>query len=155
MSMQSDFVPRPASEAELSAIARTLVTRPDSDGVRERLAFAAALLAALPQRPDKPCLIHQQEPDAPPGVIEIGQGVEVGRQVPGPGCLPKSGPLSRRHFAVRPQKGGFLLEDLKSRNGTFVDGLKDRVRSRFLRDGDFILAGDKAFLFWNPLDDGF
>ena len=30
--------------------------------------------------------------------------------------------ISRRHAAIRPTNGGVVIEDLGSRNGTFVDG---------------------------------
>jgi pSer/pThr/pTyr-binding forkhead associated (FHA) protein len=48
--------------------------------------------------------------------------------------------------------GGWLLEDLHSRNGTTVDGVEGRIARRILRDGDLIFAGNLIFLFSNPAD---
>ncbi len=53
--------------------------------------------------------------------------------------------LSRRHCTVRRQTGSFVLRDLESRNGTFVNGLP--VQERVLRHGDQIRAGISTFLF--------
>lgn len=53
--------------------------------------------------------------------------------------------LSRRHCEVRATPTGYLLRDLQSRNGTFVNGA--RVTEARLRDGDRIQAGLTAFLF--------
>lgn len=47
--------------------------------------------------------------------------------------------VSRRHFEVRWEGEAYILEDLRSNNGTFVNG--DRVRVARLRDGDLIRAG--------------
>lgn len=48
--------------------------------------------------------------------------------------------LSRRHAVVRPVAGGFEIEDLGSRNGTFVNGQKVEGVSR-LTGGDSIKVG--------------
>jgi pSer/pThr/pTyr-binding forkhead associated (FHA) protein len=48
--------------------------------------------------------------------------------------------LSRRHAAVRPAAGGFEVEDLGSRNGTFVNGQKIEGATR-LSGGDSIKIG--------------
>lgn len=52
---------------------------------------------------------------------------------------------SRKHCQVRKWAGKFLLEDLKSKNGTFVNGKK--VASHTLSDGDRIAVGDSSFVF--------
>lgn len=48
--------------------------------------------------------------------------------------------LSRRHAVVRPAAGGFEIEDLGSRNGTFVNGQKVEGAVR-LSGGDMIKIG--------------
>lgn len=53
--------------------------------------------------------------------------------------------VSRRHFQVRRLEGGFVLEDLGSKNGTFVNGAP--VQRWSLSDGDLISAGEQKFLF--------
>ncbi len=53
--------------------------------------------------------------------------------------------LSRRHFQIRRQGDHFLIEDLGSQNGTWVDGIRAlQVR---LCHHDCILAGRTLFLF--------
>lgn len=53
--------------------------------------------------------------------------------------------LSRRHFALVPQGRGAVLIDLRSSNGTFVDG--SRVHTAILRGGESIRAGSSQFRF--------
>ncbi len=56
--------------------------------------------------------------------------------------------LSRRHFVLENRDGAWILRDLGSSNGTFVNG--DRVAERRLAHEDQIRAGSCRFLF---LDD--
>ncbi|MEO7731150.1 MAG: sigma 54-interacting transcriptional regulator [Kofleriaceae bacterium] len=53
--------------------------------------------------------------------------------------------MSRRHFAIRQGAEGWQLEDLGSRNGTFLHG--ERVRTARLADGDVIEAGGSLLMF--------
>ena len=53
--------------------------------------------------------------------------------------------MSRRHFAIRRVAEGWQIEDLGSRNGTFVHG--DRVTTSLLADGDIIEAGGSLLIF--------
>lgn len=70
----------------------------------------------------------------PDYVLEIVEGPEAGRRISldGPlelgrdpatgGSLPQDELVSRRHTRVTPVEDGARIEDLDSRNGTFVDG---------------------------------
>ena len=53
--------------------------------------------------------------------------------------------VSRKHCALRGEKGKFQVRDLDSRNGTLVNGAV--VKEQGLRHGDEIAAGDSSFLF--------
>lgn len=53
--------------------------------------------------------------------------------------------LSRRHFMVEREGESYLLKDLKSQNGTWVDGR--RAESTKLHHHDCILAGRTIFMF--------
>ncbi len=70
-----------------------------------------------------------------------GQGFEIGRDnrdwtLPDPNMF-----ISGRHCEVRFEKGGYWLYDV-SRNGTFVNGSQQRVRSPYLlADGDRLQIG--------------
>src|SRR6185436_842803 len=55
------------------------------------------------------------------------------------------GSLSRLHFSIGREGTTFILKDLKSQNGTSVDG--KRVESVKLRHHDCIVAGRTVFLF--------
>ncbi len=56
-----------------------------------------------------------------------------------------SSEVSRRHIRIKRLGGEFALLDLKSHNGTYLNGLK--VRSATLRDGDLIQIGNVVFLY--------
>jgi signal transduction histidine kinase/CheY-like chemotaxis protein len=59
--------------------------------------------------------------------------------------------ISRQHARLsRDANGGYLLEDLGSKNGTFVNGL--RVESRLLAYGDRIRLGPRMLLEFNAFD---
>jgi pSer/pThr/pTyr-binding forkhead associated (FHA) protein len=70
--------------------------------------------------------------------MTIGRGTAVDVKIEDAG-------LSRRHFMIARHGGGFLLKDLSSRNGTWVDG--ERVMATYLGQGTPILAGCTHFRF--------
>ena len=51
--------------------------------------------------------------------------------------------MSQKHAEVRPKDGGYVLKDLGSTNGTFVNGR--RVTACELQDGDEIRTGNSIF----------
>jgi len=74
----------------------------------------------------------------------------VGRQAGKGGLtLPSDTFMGRHHFVIRTAgSAGFVLEDLKSRNGTAVNDAQKRIESRLLRDGDIIFAGSQFSSFF-------
>jgi len=56
--------------------------------------------------------------------------------------------LSRRHFVIVRDGKDYLLKDLNSRNGTFVDGRP--AKSTRLHHHDCIVAGRTVFVFSAP-----
>jgi predicted component of type VI protein secretion system len=66
----------------------------------------------------------------------------IGRQAPGPGKLGNDIEISRRHARVmRESNGQFLIEDLGSTNGTYVNG--ERILgAQVLKAGDTVEMGD-------------
>jgi serine phosphatase RsbU (regulator of sigma subunit)/pSer/pThr/pTyr-binding forkhead associated (FHA) protein len=54
--------------------------------------------------------------------------------------------VSRRHAAVLREQGRYFVEDLQSRNGTFVNDRKIADRTP-LRDGDYLVICDQEFRF--------
>ncbi len=53
--------------------------------------------------------------------------------------------LSRRHFLISREGQSYILKDLDSQNGTWVDG--KRAETTQLRHHDCILAGRTLFVF--------
>jgi pSer/pThr/pTyr-binding forkhead associated (FHA) protein len=55
--------------------------------------------------------------------------------------------LSGLHFRVISTADGYLLQDLNSTNGTYVNENTNPIRQASLCDGDVIHAGGRKFLF--------
>lgn len=53
--------------------------------------------------------------------------------------------VSRRHAQIAETDGGWLLKDLSSENGTYVNG--QRIAERLLADGDRVQFGTSRFVF--------
>jgi anti-anti-sigma factor len=76
------------------------------------------------------------------GTLRLGRSQKADVRLP-------SRTVSRLHAAVSPSAGGsFVLRDLDSSNGTFVNG--QRITEVELGDGDEILVGDVALRFCVP-----
>ncbi|MCX4245630.1 ATP-binding protein [Paraliomyxa miuraensis] len=82
--------------------------------------------------------------------IAVGDGVIVGRDVDGRGLIIDEG-VSRRHMRVSRQADGtHLVEDLGSRNGTYVNG--QRVEAAPLQSGDKVAVGSGTILLFTHND---
>ena len=58
--------------------------------------------------------------------------------------------VSRRHCLIRQEDGQFKIQDLQSRNSTFVNGVP--VTERILDSGDEIKVGNSVLVFVLPDD---
>jgi pSer/pThr/pTyr-binding forkhead associated (FHA) protein len=88
---------------------------------------------------------------APPAAaLIVREGAEPGRVLPlhgpltcgrevGNDLVVEDGRVSRQHFRVRWANGSYRLEDLGSRNGTYLNG--ERAETAELKAGDMIQAG--------------
>ena len=56
--------------------------------------------------------------------------------------------VSRRHAEIALSEGGYVLKDLGSPNGTFVNG--EPVTEHRLKEGDRITMGGQVFVFKAP-----
>ena len=88
---------------------------------------------------------------APPGVdgsdrCSVPESFTVGRHKDCYFPVSNDSHISSRHFQITKERGEWLLEDLNSKNGTFVDGkpVESRVR---LGAVALILAGNCLFVF--------
>jgi len=133
---------------ELRDAYRTLTGLPSpTDQLANRLQFIEDLLAGAKSLPDVPIIVWR-EPDHSLRHEVIGRELITGREAGRGGLtLADDKLLSRRHFAIRSEGEAWVLEDLKSRNGTAINRTENRVQSEILRDGDLIFAGNHVFVF--------
>jgi Nif-specific regulatory protein len=68
----------------------------------------------------------------------------IGRETAANLCIADAS-VSRRHSKIEKRESGFVLSDLESLNGTFVNDLP--IRSRLLEHGDRVRIGDSQFVF--------
>jgi len=68
----------------------------------------------------------------------------IGRETGANLCIADAS-VSRRHSKIENDETGFVITDLESLNGTFVNDLP--IRSRRLEHGDRVRIGDSQFLF--------
>jgi len=73
-----------------------------------------------------------------------GEALSIGRHSENRLQLPDLA-VSRHHCVLEPAAGRYLLRDLGSRRGTFVNGLP--VQERALEEGDLVTLGGSLFLF--------
>ena len=86
-------------------------------------------------------------PGLPAKVISLINDVTViGRSAQADISVPSDGNCSRRHCQIRKWAGKYIVEDLESHNGTFVNGAKV-AKTQELADGDLISIGDTTVLF--------
>src|SRR5256885_10091755 len=68
----------------------------------------------------------------------------IGRETTANLCIADAS-VSRRHSKIEKQDEGFVITDLESLNGTFINDVP--VKSRLLEHGDRVRIGDSQFLF--------
>src|ERR1051325_7490082 len=68
----------------------------------------------------------------------------IGRETAANLCIADAS-VSRRHSKIEKKENGFVITDLESLNGTFVNDLP--VKTRLLEHGDRVRIGDSQFLF--------
>jgi hypothetical protein len=112
-------------------------------GLFDRLRFVADLIQSAGKIPAKPLLIHR-DAGKTPRISVIHTGIIVGRVTPADLVIPDVR-LSRQHFKITAHEERHLMNDLASRNGTWVNGR--RINTIQLRDGDIIEAGGNVFVF--------
>jgi pSer/pThr/pTyr-binding forkhead associated (FHA) protein len=112
--------------------------------------FIGGLLADAGNLPAEPVLLWR-ELDRSVKHVVIGTGLTVGRKTLVPGlAFSTDAFLSRSHFRVCPEGDSYRIEDLRSKNGTYINCAENQVSSKALRDGDIILAGNHVFVFLDP-----
>ena len=88
--------------------------------------------------------LYAPDPSAVPSAVVLPDRALVLGRDPPPGALPLPfNSVSRVHARVAIQGAEILVEDLESRNGTFVNGRA--VRKAFLEDDDELRVGEVVF----------
>ena len=117
-------------------------------GLYDRLKYVAAIVSAAENVSNEPTLLYRKS-DSSVHAHCIGKALLVGREAPADVIVPDPR-LSRRHFQITPFADTARFEDLKSKNGTRVNG--NKVARCELRDGDVIEAGHHVFVFLKKFD---
>src|SRR6185503_8063817 len=88
-----------------------------------------------------------QGPDGLTKTIPLtGERLSVGRSSAAELCFPEDAGLSRQHFAFESQGDDWTVQDLGSKNGTFVNNIPLKARL-ILKPGDRITAGHLLVVF--------
>lgn len=88
-----------------------------------------------------------QAPDGSSRTLPLSGRLTVGRSNAAELSFPEDAGLSRQHFAFEPDgNGGWIVQDLGSKNGTFVNNLPLKARL-LLQPGDRITAGHLMITF--------
>ena len=140
--------PPPPPENPFAPKTEPIPVQEDADVTRvERAAITRNTLAAPKPVAREKTLVGSLTPDDNPSSVHPLLDAEciIGRA---PDCtisIP-DGSISSRHARVSRSPEGFTIEDLQSRNGTFVNG--DKVdKPRLLADGDVVRIGKIIMTF--------
>src|SRR5689334_10170185 len=88
-----------------------------------------------------------QTPDGQMKTIPLtGERLAVGRSSAAELCFPEDAGLSRQHFAFEFQDGQWTVQDLGSKNGTYVNSIPLKARL-ILKPGDRITAGHLVVVY--------
>ncbi len=85
-------------------------------------------------------------PDSPEPISHplVNREMTVGREAESDITIPLNS-ISRNHARIFPHNEEFIIEDLNSTNGTYVNGV--RISRCVLRHNDLIRVGDATILF--------
>ena len=140
--------------AKMVSDARTTISKIPESGadVAGRLSRFNELYEALPAKPDGPSLMYKDPVTGSPTWSAIGKKLLVGRS---PDALAngasfvlqiRDDEMSRQHFEIELTGDRlYLLNDLSSLNGTYVDGV--RQERTVLIGGSEIRTGKTSFIF--------
>ena len=91
--------------------------------------------------------LHIQCPDGQMKTIALtGERLSIGRSSVAELCFPEDAGLSRQHFAFENEGDDWTVQDLGSKNGTFVNNIPLKARL-ILKPGDRITAGHLVIVY--------
>lgn len=121
--------------------------------VFERVVNFIRLYGQLQTKPRGAALLYQEFEPPSARYRELDRPLIVGRwskgerNPDGADLAVDDAQMSRRHFQISLADGFYLLRDLESRNGTYVNNDSTRIVEKVLRAGDVIQAGVSIFVF--------
>ena len=122
------------------------ITHNEPDGLLDQLRALEGLLASLPVAPTEPSLIFR-DPEGKIQTCVIGTGLIFGRSAECEISFPGHREVSKQHFEIKRMESEYILRDLGSTNGTFVNYDSNAVQQRLLIDGDMIRVAAFRFAF--------
>jgi hypothetical protein len=139
--------PTPPAQAQAKADASFLDWNEEEDDRDSTMVWGAVpVQEPPPPSPPPKVLVFRDRRSNKEVSYPLGKGeVSIGRSQDNDIVLTE-GKISRRHAKVQFLDGGFVLSDLNSSNGTFVNGQKI-ARPVVLRENDEILIGDSGMVF--------
>jgi phosphoserine phosphatase RsbU/P len=87
-----------------------------------------------------------QGPDGQTKTVPLNGRLTVGRSTAAEISFPEDGGLSRQHFAFEPDGENWTVQDLGSKNGTFVNNIPLKAKLA-LKPGDRVTAGHLIIVF--------
>jgi len=91
--------------------------------------------------------LHIQCPDGQMKMVALtGERLSIGRSSVAELCFPEDAGLSRQHFAFENEGEDWTVQDLGSKNGTFVNNIPLKARL-ILKPGDRITAGHLVIVY--------
>jgi hypothetical protein len=121
--------------------------------VFERVRKFIQLYQQLPAKPDGAALLYQEFSSPAARYRELADRLVVGRlskseRNPEASDLAvEDAEMSRTHFRIDLSDGFYILRDLESRNGTYLNNEPTKVEEALLKAGDIITAGTSVFVF--------
>jgi pSer/pThr/pTyr-binding forkhead associated (FHA) protein len=94
-----------------------------------------------------PAMLIEDRGGLPGAHHRLGRVTTLGR-TPDTKIVVHTKEVSRRHAEIVMAGGGYLVKDLGSPNGTFVNG--ERITEHRLKEGDKVTLGGKVFVFKAP-----
>lgn len=134
------------------------VRRPPAttDHIFERVRQFVQLYDQLASKPSGVALLYPQPGGSSPKYRELDSLLTVGRlskserNPHGSDLALEDEQMSRRHFQIDFSDDFYILRDLQSRNGTYLNDDPVSIDERVLKAGDVIQAGASIFVFTGP-----
>jgi hypothetical protein len=147
------------SEAELAGLIAEssgtirIATTPTRE-VFDRILQFNRLLGAVAEKPTGNALLYRLPGSGKVRFEPLGERIVVGRLRKSPrnpdACdlaFPELSEMSRKHFEIVLTDGFFVLRDLGSQNGTYINNQPSPTRAEVLKAGDIIVAGGVSFAY--------